>query len=38
MMDKGTLLILRAGSGNNIQPTFYYSWNMPGNTQGVIGA
>jgi hypothetical protein len=38
MMDKGTLLILRAGSGNNIEPTFYYSWNMPGNTQGVIGA
>ena len=37
MADKGTLLILRAGSGNNIQPTFYYSWNMPGNTQGVIG-
>lgn len=38
MADKGTLLILRAGSGNNIEPTFYYSWNMPGNTQGVIGA
>ncbi len=37
MADKGTTLILRAGSGNNIQPTFYYSWNMPGNTQGVIG-
>ena len=26
--DKGTLLVLRAGSGNNIQPTFYYSWKM----------
>ena len=31
MMDKGTVLILRAGSGNNIQPTFYFSWSMPGN-------
>jgi hypothetical protein len=31
-MDKGTLLVLRAGSGNNIQPTFYFSWAMPGNT------
>jgi Putative Flp pilus-assembly TadE/G-like len=30
--DKGTLLILRAGGGNNIQPTFYFSWAMPGNT------
>ena len=37
MADKGTLLILRAGSGNNIQPTFYYSWSMPGNTTGEIG-
>ncbi len=35
--DKGTLLILRAGTGNNIEPTMYYSWNMPGNTSGVIG-
>jgi len=33
-LDKGTLLILRAGSGNNIQPTFYFSWAMPGNTGG----
>jgi hypothetical protein len=32
--DKGKLLILRAGSGNNIQPTFYFSWAMPGNTGG----
>jgi hypothetical protein len=31
-LDKGTLLILRAGSGNNIEPTFYFSWAMPGNT------
>jgi putative Flp pilus-assembly TadE/G-like protein len=30
--DKGTLLVLRAGSGNNIQPTFYFSWAMPPNT------
>jgi len=30
--DKGTVLILRAGSGNNIRPTFYFSWAMPGNT------
>jgi hypothetical protein len=37
MADKGTLLILRAGSGNNIQPTFYFSWSMPGNN-GEIGA
>jgi Flp pilus assembly protein TadG len=36
--DKGTSLVLRAGTGNNIAPTFYYSWNMPGNEQGVIGA
>jgi Flp pilus assembly protein TadG len=26
--DRGTLLTLRAGSGNNIQPTFYYSLAM----------
>jgi Flp pilus assembly protein TadG len=37
MMDKGTILILRAGSGNNIQPTFYFSWSMPGNVNGEIG-
>ena len=30
--DRGTLLILRAGQGNNIQPTFYFSWAMPPNT------
>ena len=28
--DKGTVLVLRAGTGTNIQPTFYYSWKMPG--------
>jgi hypothetical protein len=30
--DRGTLLILRAGQGNNIQPTFYFSWAMPPDT------
>jgi len=32
--DKGTELILRAGVGNNIEPTMYYSWKMPGNDIG----
>ena len=32
--DIGTVLVLRAGSGNNIRPTFYFSWAMPGNTGG----
>jgi hypothetical protein len=32
--DKGTQVILRAGSGNNIQPSFYFSWAMPGGTGG----
>ena len=36
-LDKGTLLIIRAGTGNNIEPTMYYSWDMPGNTNGVTG-
>jgi putative Flp pilus-assembly TadE/G-like protein len=36
--DKGLPTTLRAGTGNNIMPTFYFSWNMPGNEQGVIGA
>jgi hypothetical protein len=35
--DKGTELILRAGSGNNIEPTAYQSWSMPGNS-GEIGS
>lgn len=35
--DKGTELILRAGSGNNIEPTAYQSWSMPGNP-GEIGS
>jgi len=30
--DKGTLLTLRAGTGNNIEPSMYYSWAMPTNT------
>src|SRR2546423_3428811 len=30
--DKGTLLTLRAGTGNNIEPSMYYSWAMPNNT------
>ena len=34
--DRGTQLILRAGSGNNIEPTAYQSWSMPGNN-GLIG-
>jgi Flp pilus assembly protein TadG len=32
--DKGTQLILRAGSGNNIEPTAYQSWKMPGDIGG----
>jgi len=35
--DKGTQVTLRAGTGDNIAPTFYYSWSMPGNN-GEIGA
>ncbi|MBI3493163.1 MAG: hypothetical protein HY047_15495 [Acidobacteria bacterium] len=30
--DVGLLLTLRAGTGNNIEPTMYYSWAMPSNT------
>ena len=32
--DAGTVFYLRAGTGNNIEPTFYYSWKMPGATGG----
>jgi len=32
--DKGTRLILRAGTGGNIRPSFYYSWKMPGEIGG----
>jgi hypothetical protein len=27
--DAGTYFVLRAGTGNNIEPTMYYSWKMP---------
>jgi hypothetical protein len=32
--DKGALLMIRAGTGNNIAPSFYFSWAMPGGTGG----
>jgi Flp pilus assembly protein TadG len=32
--DVGTILTLRAGTGDNINPSFYYSWKMPGDTGG----
>ncbi len=32
--DKGTLLTIRAGTGNNISPSMYFSWKMPGNDIG----
>jgi Flp pilus assembly protein TadG len=32
--DRGTQLILRAGSGNNVEPTAYQSWKMPGEIGG----
>jgi hypothetical protein len=32
--DKGTVLTIRAGTGNNIEPSFYFSWNMPGGSGG----
>jgi|SoiMetStandDraft_5_1073268.scaffolds.fasta_scaffold02402_2 Flp pilus assembly protein TadG len=35
--DKGMQLVLRAGTGNNIEPTAYYSWSMPGAPSGEIG-
>jgi hypothetical protein len=30
--DAGTLLTIRAGTGNNISPSMYWSWKMPGGT------
>lgn len=38
--DKGTMLMIRAGTGNNITPSFYFSWSMPAATGGtpVTGA
>jgi len=32
--DLGMALTLRAGTGGNIVPSFYYSWKMPGDTGG----
>jgi hypothetical protein len=32
--DVGQTLTLRAGTGGNIVPSFYYSWKMPGDTGG----
>src|SRR5438876_1048136 len=32
--DKGTELVIRAGTGNNLEPTMYYSWKMPGDDIG----
>jgi len=33
-LDKGMPLTIRAGTGNNIEPTMYYSWKMPGDDIG----
>jgi len=30
--DKGLQLVLKAGTGNNINPSFYYPWDIPGST------
>ncbi len=32
--DVGTPLVLRAGTGDQPNPSFYYSWKMPGDTGG----
>ena len=32
--DRGTPLTLRAGTGNNISPSLYWSWKMPGEIGG----
>ncbi len=32
--DRGTELVLRAGTGDQINPSFYFSWKMPGATGG----
>jgi Flp pilus assembly protein TadG len=32
--DKGLMLEIRAGTGNNISPSFYFSWSMPAVTGG----
>ena len=31
-LDKGLELMIRAGTGNNVSPSFYWSWAMPGGT------
>jgi len=33
-VDRGTVLVLRAHQGNNISPSMYYSWKMPGDIGG----
>jgi Flp pilus assembly protein TadG len=30
----GDILTLRAGTGDNVNPSFYFSWKMPGDTGG----
>ena len=32
--DKGRLLTIRAGTGNNVAPSMYWSWAMPGGSGG----
>jgi Flp pilus assembly protein TadG len=32
--DKGQQLTLRAGTGDEVNPSFYFSWKMPGDTGG----
>ncbi|HXD20812.1 MAG TPA: pilus assembly protein TadG-related protein [Vicinamibacterales bacterium] len=32
--DKGTRLAIRAGNGQNVAPSMYFSWAMPSNTGG----
>lgn len=32
--DKGLPLMIRAGTGNNVAPSFYWSWEMPGGSGG----
>jgi hypothetical protein len=32
--DKGTPLMIRAGTGNNIEPSMYWSWKMPQDVGG----
>jgi Flp pilus assembly protein TadG len=32
--DRGTKLVLRADTGDQVNPSFYFSWKMPGDTGG----